>query len=916
MRVIFIICFFVNSLGSFSQLIPPLKNYKAIEYNAHAQNWSVTQSINSRMYFGNTAGLLEFNGAAWKKWTLDDNTTVRTVYAKGSRIYSGSYGDFGYWTSDTCDDLKYYSLNHLIKPDLIKNEEIWNIIGVGDMLYFQSFSLMLAYDGRSVKILNPPGTFMFAQRIKNQMWIPIIGDAIYLLKDDKFISLPGTEFFKNMTITGMIEDAHSQKVLITTSKNGIYTYDDGKIDVWNSELNNLFIRSQVNKILSSQNGELIIGTIRAGVIVVNANGQIKYRIDTSNGLQNNTVLALFEDKSGDIWIGLDNGISHLTMNDGLLFYKDITGRLGTIYAIAKSKNQFYIGSNQGVYHYENVRQIGITTGKFELIEGTQGQVWQLMDLDGQLLCGHNDGTFLIKDGKAIKISNITGGWANIRLAENDGCLLQGNYTGLAIFKKVGARWRFSHKIKGYNLPVNALVQYRENSFWITGPNLPLKRIQVNEGLDSVISIKIYDKNTGLATNRKIEIQYFNQKLHVFDGSKHLVYDDVSDSFIKDNLFPSEDQDFVFRPLGDNIYAMISKSSCELIKSHDTLKLPLALNNEKYNFVRLSDGSYGLCLSDGYAILSAQYRSKHYNDAPQIYKLAGANKVYCNLDTKSKPGSFSFSDNDVSVFFDYTDYENSGEIEYQLFSDKKLLRKGTTYSPLYLSNLSPGNFHLRLSSDSQISETDFIIKSPWFLSAIAYVCYALFVLIILLGFRKFYRIKYERDHAKLQQEHDRLLNEKMMQLENQQLRDENIDKSKELANVAIQLKQKNELLLEIKDELNEIRKTGDQKLSDKEFQVITKQIKDNITLDQDKQLFNAHFDKVHEIFLMKLKKAYPQLTQDDLKLAAYLRMNLSSKEMAALFNLSIRGIENKRYRLRKKMDLDTDINLTEYFLLFE
>ena len=62
-------------------------------------------------------------------------------------------------------------------------------------------------------------------------------------------------------------------------------------------------------------------------------------------------------------------------------------------------------------------------------------------------------------------------------------------------------------------------------------------------------------------------------------------------------------------------------------------------------------------------------------------------------------------------------------------------------------------------------------------------------------------------------------------------------------------------------------------------------------------------------------AYPDLTPGDLRLAAYLKMNLSSKEIAPLLNISIRGIENKRYRLRKKLELPEDTNLTEFIMAF-
>ncbi len=75
----------------------------------------------------------------------------------------------------------------------------------------------------------------------------------------------------------------------------------------------------------------------------------------------------------------------------------------------------------------------------------------------------------------------------------------------------------------------------------------------------------------------------------------------------------------------------------------------------------------------------------------------------------------------------------------------------------------------------------------------------------------------------------------------------------------------------------------------------------------------HFNELHEDFFDRLKKAYPSLTPKDLRLCAYLKMNLTTKEMATLMNVSLRGVEASRYRLRKKLDLSSEANLTEFVM---
>ena len=76
-------------------------------------------------------------------------------------------------------------------------------------------------------------------------------------------------------------------------------------------------------------------------------------------------------------------------------------------------------------------------------------------------------------------------------------------------------------------------------------------------------------------------------------------------------------------------------------------------------------------------------------------------------------------------------------------------------------------------------------------------------------------------------------------------------------------------------------------------------------------FVSHFDEVNNDFLKKLKLKFPKLSKTDLKVCAYLQLNLSSKEIAQLMNISVRGVEIARYRLRKKLNLETEQNLNDF-----
>lgn len=94
-----------------------------------------------------------------------------------------------------------------------------------------------------------------------------------------------------------------------------------------------------------------------------------------------------------------------------------------------------------------------------------------------------------------------------------------------------------------------------------------------------------------------------------------------------------------------------------------------------------------------------------------------------------------------------------------------------------------------------------------------------------------------------------------------------------------------------------------------------QINHNIEHDKDFDVFQSNFNVLHSDFFNALEKRYSNLTRNEKVLCAYLKMNLSSKEIASLLNITIRGVEVSRYRLRKKLEIDKDINLNDFMNSF-
>jgi len=256
----------------------------------------------------------------------------------------------------------------------------------------------------------------------------------------------------------------------------------------------------------------------SGVLVLcDRNGGILETYDYSNGLSNNTVLSLYLDSEKGLWAGLDDGANYLETSSPVAFYENSSGDLGTIYTVIRDRDHLFLGTNHGLFATDIENGDGsYRFTNLRIIPGTQGQVWKLSQYDGQILCGHNDGTFLIDGLKAVRISDVTGGWS-VRPFGN--YLVQGTYTGIVSFRKdIAGNWALSSRIEGYAEPTRFVEIDYLGYVWALHPQKGVYRLELNEEADSVTS-SIYFSQAGDSA-RILSMAVINNQM-VFIASDHI-----------------------------------------------------------------------------------------------------------------------------------------------------------------------------------------------------------------------------------------------------------------------------------------------------------------------------------------------------------------------------------------------------------
>lgn len=251
-----------------------------------------------------------------------------------------------------------------------------------------------------------------------------------------------------------------------------------------------------------------------------------------------------------------------------------------------------------------------------------------------------------------------------------------------------------------------------------------------------------------------------------------------------------------------------------------------------------------------------------------------------------------------------------------------------------TNLAPGNYRFLIRAVNRSSEytyaasCDFVIASPWYLSTIAKILYGIALLALIWAMERIIHFRAKRVQIRLQKKQEErqfrkeqkqiqqnLTKEKeIIKLRNDKLKIDILYKSKELADSTMNIIKKNQFLTDLKNELEKIREYSEKnKEVTSDIRKVVRKIDRDIDNEENWKVFEDYFDRVHENFFKKMKQKHPILTAKDLRLCAYLRMNLSTKEIAPLLNITVRGVEIGRYRLRQKLQLDREENLTDYLL---
>lgn len=923
----FIVLFFCCIVNVWAQENPPIQSFPPGLMEAGNQNWSLSQGKEGRIYAGNNKGLLVYEGTRWKLYPSPENTIIRSVAAIDEKIYTGSYMDFGFWKKNNKGEYNYTSLVKTFGISILEDEQFWNILSFDSFLVFQSLDRLLIFNKSTEIFQEIPSEAGILKSFKanNQLFFQEENGKIYTLEQgEKILAFKNPQLY-NKKIKGIF--TFQNGLILLTEKNGFFKWDNATLKPWETEIDRHLFETKVYNAIRLQNGGVAIGTIGTGVYCINANQKLVFHLNQEKGISNNTVLSLMEDKEENLWLGLDNGINLINSASPIYEYNDPYGKLGSIYESVFYDEMLYLGTNQGLF----VKPYPSTT-PFERVSGIENQVWKLSVIDTTLFAGLDEGTFIVKKNKAKRLGDTRGTWIFKKHPNLPNTLIQGSYNGLHVLKKENGEWQYKNKLKGFNISSRFFEFASDTTLLVSHEYKGVFQVTLDDELFKVKKTNI-DTTAKKGYNASIakydgEILYMNPKgvfkYNILEQkfekdirlSKHIPKEDyATGKMVKDKtnrlwFFTKTKLHRLEKDLFDNKWKhsefFIDENQRKSVSGFENIN---ALNEKEYI----------IGTNKGYLKMRAEVYSNEEVKVDLTKLSAGKNNSTFDLNL-DKTNVVPFNNNAIHFYYTATNYNKYNKVEYQY----KLEGFDTDWQPWTedsqkgYENLNYGKYTFYLKSRIGESESDtiqsypFEILPPWYFSKWANLFYIVFFLIALWQYNQYYtrRVKRKQEALNLEQrkeiELQQLENQKeVIRINNEKLRSDIELKNKELAIAMMSTVKRNKLLNRIKKQLA--------KIDHDQVDSIIKTINLNLKNEDDWTYFENVFNTADKDFFKKVKEVHPTLTRNDLKLCAYLRLNLSSKEIAPLLNISVHSVEIKRYRLRKKMNLSKGQGIVEYIM---
>ena len=913
----------------------PIKNFTPIDYKAGIQNIDFAQNRNMSVYVANNLGVLAYNGKDWERHAFRTGKKQRSLAFDevNERLYVGAQGEFGYFEKNW----HYVSLSKKIPQVSRDFDEVWDVFLFDSQVYFCTFQGIYVYNGASVSIIQRDVGFNRSFKAGNRLFTQTQTGKLFEIKGLK-LSSDWPQGQTGQIVAGMLPKAEGCLVFYNSGHIEFSTLLD--VQPIYPELRDVLVGKYVNHVTQLSDGRIAVATQRGGLYLYNPFTKQTEHIGKKDGLLSNVCLRVFQDHAGSLWVGMQNGIALIDINSPLRLISQEVGIEGSGYdAYDREEGRYYTTSN-GIYFSAK------GSNKSLFLGGTEGPAYGLQVIKGKLYAGHHTGLFLLANGQAKRVANTDGLWLVKQWQANPRYAIAGTYSGLHLFElNEQHTLTHVHKIAGFNESSRFFEEDRQGRLWVGQFYRGLYKLHFDELLTRATVAKVSDSSR-FPIQQHIILSKINDELYL--GTKQGIYkiDQSTAQVVESDLFTQQvGNDKVYLLMEDrqqNIHVFTDRlmGFFNRVSTNNYTYVPSSLyptrqslNNDLLYMSRNVDEGVLVNANSGFVhyspSLEGKQSIKHLPFVKQIYHVDADSALYGRLPFEAQSDRVSrveiMEGTKVTRIelecFDFYGLDG-GQYRYWLKGFDEGYSEWTDVAVKEYTNLKPGEYLLFVQTRNslgypvdgmplRIEVNPLLYKSP--------TARAMYVLLFALLLYMLYRVQQNRFKGKANRiEKDKEIalarkQDELQALKDTQIKSELRHVNNLLAASTMNLVVKNEFIINIKEEIDQVRKNGATEDTQKALMKLIKAIDTTLKLQEDWKQFEYHFDRVHGDFLTRLTNEFLDLTPGEQKLCAFLRLKMDTKEIANLMNISLRGVEVARYRLRKKLGLDTRQNLSKFIL---
>lgn len=924
----------------------PIQNFTPLDYKAGIQNIDFAQNRDMTLFVANNLGVLSYNGNDWAVHAFKSGKKERSLAFDEAtdRLYAGSQGELGYFN----EDWNYVSLIDEIPPGARNFDEVWDVFLFNSKVYFCTFQNIYIYDGQSISVIEQDGGFDRSFHVNGKLFTQKQNGKLFEIKDGQLVSTY-PQNHNNQIVSGVIQQGegylffyNSGEIEFSTSFGVTSKYDD---------LINALQGKYVNHVIQLSDSRLAISTQTAGLFLYDLQKRSLENITTRDGLLTNACLRTFQDYAGNLWVGMQNGIALIDINSPMQFINDKINLQGSGYEAYEVEEGTYYTTSNGIYF------LAKNAAKSKFHPGTEGPAYGIQRIAGKLYAGHHTGLFLLEKGKAKRVATTDGLWQVKQLRSDPEYAIGGTYSGLYLFKlNENLELRPLQKINGFNESSRFFEEDKNGRIWVGQFYKGLYLLNLTEELTKANVNEVSD-DYGFPLDEQIILTRIDNGLYLATRAGVYAIDQTTDRIIKADIF-SEDigeqpvyllgqdnqknihlyaENLVgfFKPISPNNYSFVPSSLFQLRYSFNNDLLNVSLNTNNGVFYNANEGFiyYRPELENRLAVERPLVISR-------VYSAAEDNILYDRKPFEVKPENIEklvVSNKAKVLQFEIESFQfkkvNNQQFRYFLKGFDANYGEWTNSFFKEYSNLMEGEYEFIVQTRNYLGRTltskPLLLKvePPFHRSLLARILYVILGMLGLFLISRYYKRRYnlkakkeeetrQLELARKQQELIEIQQQKeqeILQLEEDKMKSELRHLNNLLAASTMNLVVKNEFIETIKEKLQEIKRKGNIRETKQALELIVKEINTTLRLQEDWEQFEHHFDQVHGDFMSRLRDEFNDLSPNEQKLCAFLRLNFSTKDMANLMGISHRAVEVARYRLRKKLGLDKGQNLSKFIL---